>query len=114
MNATGFLKMIPILLYPNRNTKYYYQEKQIFPWPSAPAHEQRSALVNCWKGNQLPSSLNFIPGVPVSNALWYHPTSYSNSISKQVQYNKGYNIQTMGSIEGSSLMKDALLRWQRS
>jgi hypothetical protein len=109
----NFLRMIPVMLFGNPHTKYFYQEKQIWPWPSVPAHEQRSALVNCWTGNQLPSNLTYIPGVPVSTALWSHPTSYTNSISKQVQYNKGYNIQLSGPIEQSSLMRQAILNWYK-
>lgn len=110
---SNFLKMIPIHLFGNKHTKYYYQEKQIWPWPSAPAHEQRSALVNCWHGNQLPSNMTYIPGVPVSTALWAHPVSYSNTISKQVQYNKGYNIQLQQPVEQSTLMKQALYNWYK-
>lgn len=102
----------PINLYANPNTSYYYQELQTFPWANAPAHEQTSALVNCWSGNQLPGDTNFIPGVPISNALWNVPTSYANALQKQVQFNKGFNIQTSGPVQQSNILQQAMQQWQ--
>lgn len=104
--------MTPITLYSNPNAQYFYQELQTFPWPNAPAHEQVSALVNCWSGNQLPGSTNFIPGVPLSNALWNIPTSYANALQKQTQFNKGFNIQNSGPVEQSNIWSQAIQNWQ--
>lgn len=100
-----------ISLSPNPNTQYYYQEKQSWPWPSAPAHEQRSALVNNWTGNQLPGPTNFIPGVSQSYGLWNIPTSYANTL-KNTQYNSGYNIGSQSSYSTALLQQIAQLQWQ--
>jgi hypothetical protein len=102
----------PVDLHPNPNAQYFYQEKQTYNWPSVPAHEQRSALINCWSGNQLPGPTNTIPGVAISKALWNIPTTYANALLKQQQFNKAYNIQASVPMEQSSLMQQALANWQ--
>jgi hypothetical protein len=88
-----------------------YQEKQTYPWPSAPAHEQRSALVNAWQGNQLPGPTNFIPNVPLSHFVWNVPTSYMNTLRNQ-QYNVGMNIMGMSTIQNSTLQAQIQQAWQ--
>lgn len=101
----------PVMLYPSGVAQYFYQEKQTYPWPPAPAHEQRSALTNCWAGNQMPGYNNFIPGVAASHDLWNIPTSYMNTL-KNVQYNRGMNIQLQGQVPQSDLLQQALANWQ--
>jgi hypothetical protein len=103
--------MVGIQLYSNQNAEYFYQEKQVFPWPSAPAHEQRSALVNCWTGNQLPGDVNFIPGVAASYHLWNIPTSYANTFKNQ-QFNRGFNIQNETPMQQADLLQQAITNWQ--
>lgn len=105
------LGMVPVTLYSNPNAEYFYQEKQTYNWPSVPAHEQRSALVNCWTGNQLPGDTNFIPGVPLSGALWNIPTSYANTFKNQ-QFNNALNIQTSTPVQQANLLQQALVNWQ--
>ena len=101
---------IPIMLGPDW-PQHNYQVKQTYPWPNAPAHETRAALTNCWSGNQLPGPVNFIPGVAVSKYVWSVPTSYSNSLKNQ-QYNVGFNIQGMSSMQSASLMAQIQQTWQ--
>lgn len=103
--------MEQIALYSNPATAYFYQEKQVFPWANAPAHEQRSALINCWTGNQLPGMVNFIPGVPGSYDLWNVPTSYANTLKNQ-QFNKGLNIQNETVYQQADLLQQAITNWQ--
>lgn len=103
--------LAPIYLTPNPNAVYFYQEKQTYPWPSVPAHEQRSALVNCWTGNQLPGDVNFIPGVAASYATWNIPTSYANTLKNQ-QFTKGVNTQLDSAYHQSDLMAQAITNWQ--
>lgn len=103
--------MQPIQLGTNPSAAYFYQEKQTFPWPSAPAHEQRSALANCWTGNQLPGDVNFIPGVAASYALWNIPTSYANTFKNQ-QFTKGVNTQLSTPYQQADLLQQALMNWQ--
>lgn len=94
-----------------------YQDKWVYPWYNVPAHEQRSALVNCWTGNQLPGEVNFVPGVEQSKYLWNYPTFYMNTPSGQgfnignVQYNVGKNIQTSSSMQAANWQKQAYLAW---
>lgn len=107
-----------------------YQDKWTFPWAPAPAHEQRSAIANCWTGNQLPGMINFIPGVNLSKFTWNVPTSYQNMAAGRnydtymkylknsklqignTQYNKGFNIATSTSYQSSEWMLEALQAWQ--
>ena len=103
--------MVDVVLHPSDTSMYYYQEKQTYNWPSAPAHEQRSALVNCWSGNQLPGPTNFIPGVPLSSFTWNVPTSYANTFKNQ-QFNKGFNIQNSTPQQQASLLEQAIVNWQ--
>lgn len=100
-----------VQLYPSQQAQYFYQEKQTWPWASAPAHEQRSALVNCWTGNQLPGDTNFIPGVLNSYMLWNVPTSYANTFKNQ-QFNKGFNIVNSTPYQQATLLEQALQNWQ--
>src|ERR1700747_917871 len=101
-----------ILLYPSPTAwAPGYQEKQGYPWPPAPAHEQRSALVNAWSGNQLPGPTNFIPNVALSNFLWNVPTSYANTLKNQ-QYNVGMNIMGMSTVQNSTLQAQIQQAWQ--
>lgn len=103
---------VPILLYPSPTTMAPgYQEKQTYPWPPTPAHEQRSALVNAWQGNQLPGPTNFIPNVANSQALWNVPTSYANTLKNQ-QYNVGLNIMGMSTVQNSTLQAQIQQAWQ--
>lgn len=94
-----------------------YQDKWTWPWPPAPAHEQRSALVNCWTGNQLPGEVNFVPGVQQSKYLWNHPTFYQNTPSGQgfiignKQYNSGYNIMGGSAIQSAQWQVQAYQSW---
>jgi hypothetical protein len=88
-----------------------YQEKQNWQYPSVPAHEQRSALVNAWEGNQLPGPTNFIPNVPLSRFTWNVPTSYANTLKNQ-QYNVGFNIHGYGSVQNAALQKAIQQAWQ--
>ena len=104
-------KMVDVNLYPSSHAQYFYQEKQTYNWPSVPAHEQRSALVNCWQGNQLPSTTTFIPGVPASQFLWNVPTSYANTLVNQ-QYNKAFNIQQMTPQQQATMLQQAMMQWQ--
>jgi hypothetical protein len=101
----------PIVLYPNPNAQYFYQEKWSWPWPNVPAHEQRSALVNAWMGNQLPGLTNFIPGVPASYSLWNIPVSYANTLVNQ-QFNSGLNIQLETPVQQADLLQQAITNWQ--
>lgn len=103
--------MTQVQLYPSMTAQYFYQEKQNWPWAPAPAHEQRSALTNCWEGNQLPGPTNFIPGVLASYMTWNVPTSYANTLMNQ-QYNKGLNIQNSSVFQQSDLLQQALQNWQ--
>lgn len=101
-----------ILLYPRPSTMGPgYQEAQTYPWPPAPAHEQRSALVNAWQGNQLPGPTNFIPNVQLSQAVWNHPTAYQNTLRNQ-QYNVGLNIMGMSTVQNSTLQAQIQQAWQ--
>jgi hypothetical protein len=101
----------------NPNYETNYQDTWTWPWAPAPAHEQRSALVNCWTGNQLPGMVNFIPGVDLSKMTWNHPTFYQNSpagYSYKIgnkQYNVGRNIQTSSSIQSSQWQVQAYQAW---
>lgn len=99
-----------IVLSPNPNVQYFYQEKQVYPWPNVPAHETRAALTNCWQGNQLPGPVNFIPGVAKSKFTWNVPTSYMNTLKNQ-QYNRGFNIQSYSSVQSASLMAQVQQLW---
>lgn len=101
-----------ISLYPNPNAYAPgYQEKQVWTWPPAPAHETRAALTNAWMGNQLPGAVNFIPGVQLSKFTWNVPTSYANTLKNQ-QFNKGFNIQGYSSIQNASLQQQIQQAWQ--
>lgn len=101
----------PIQLAPNPHAMAPgYQEKQTWPWPSAPAHEQRSALVNCWTGNQLPGDVNFIPGVWQSYSTWNIPTSYANTLKNQ-QFNVAQNILTQSSWSSAQAQQIAQIQW---
>lgn len=100
-----------VTLYPSQQAQYFYQEKQTWPWPSAPAHEQRSALVNCWTGNQLPGATNFIPGVLASYMTWNVPTSYANTFKNQ-QFNVGFNIQQSTPMQQATILEQAIQNWQ--
>lgn len=104
--------MTSVVLHPNPNAQYFYQEKVNWTWGSAPAHEQRSALVNAWQGNQLPGPTNFIPGVPLSHFTWNIPTSYANSLVWQQQYNKAYNIQSSTPQQQAAMLQQAIQAWQ--
>jgi hypothetical protein len=90
---------------------YFYQEKQTFPWPDAPAHESRGALTNAWTGNQLPGYTNVIPGVAASTVSWLHSTAYMNTLINK-QYNVGYNIMTESSMQSAILTKMIQDAWQ--
>jgi hypothetical protein len=100
------------VLYPNQVAwAPGYQEKQNWQYPPAPAHEQRSALINAWQGNQLPGPTNFIPGVALSRFTWNVPTSYANTLKNQ-QYNVGFNIQGYGSVQNAALQQAIQQAWQ--
>jgi len=101
-----------IVLHPSNTTQYFYQEKLNWTWAPAPAHEQRGALTNAWMGNQLPGPTNFIPGVPLSKFTWNVPTSYSNSLRKNVQYNRGFNLHGQSAIQNASLQAAIQQAWQ--
>jgi hypothetical protein len=94
-----------------------YQDVWDWPWAPAPAHEQRSALVNCWTGNQMPGYTNFIPGMNQSKFVWNHPTFYMNTPSGQgfiignQQYNVGRNIQTGSAIQAGQWQVQAYQAW---
>lgn len=100
-----------IVLSPNPNTAYLYQEKQVWTWPPAPAHETRAALTNMWQGNQLPGPVNFIPGVALSKFIWNVPTSYANTLRNQ-QFNVGFNIQGYSATQNASLQQAIQQAWQ--
>jgi hypothetical protein len=87
-----------------------YQNMISWNWPNVPAHEQRSALVNNWTGNQLPGDTIFIPGMAMSNYTWNIPTSYANSLLNQ-QYNQGYNIESMSAYSSGQLNVLAQQAW---
>jgi hypothetical protein len=87
-----------------------YQNMITWNWPNVPAHEQRSALINNWTGNQLPGGTNFIPGVGLSNFTWNVPTSYANTLKNQ-QYNMGYNIQSQSAFSSSQMQVMAQQAW---
>jgi hypothetical protein len=100
-----------------RNIEYYddyplhtYQNMVAWTWPNVPAHEQRSALINAWTGNQMPGYTNFVPGVMQSNFTWNVPTSYANTLKNQ-QYNQGYNIQSQSAFSSSQLTILAQQAW---
>lgn len=111
------LGMVDVGLYESDTYITNYQDKQDWPYASAPAHEQRSALVNCWTGNQLPGYVNFIPGVQLSKFTWNHPSFYMNTPSGQgfiignQQYNIGRNIQTGSSIQAAQWQVQAYQAW---
>lgn len=101
-----------ILLYPSPTIwGPGYQEKQVWTWAPAPAHEQRGALTNAWMGNQLPGPTNFIPNVALSKFTWNIPTSYANTLKNQ-QYNVGLNIMGMSSVQNSTLQAQIQQAWQ--
>lgn len=100
--------MVPPAYGPDYPMEHQYQAMNTWVYPSVPAHEQRSALINCWTGNQLPGECNYIPGV--QSALWNHPTSYANTLVNQ-QYNQGYNIQTGSVLQNAQLQVSIMQAW---
>lgn len=100
---------VPIMLEPGY-PQVLYQVHQTYPWPPAPAHEQRSALVNCWQGNQMPGYTNFISSVPQSAFTWNVPTSYANYLVNK-QYNVGMNTGGMSAWNTSLMQLQAFQAW---
>lgn len=104
----------PMYLVPNQNiAPHNYQELQNYIWPNGRSNELRSALTNFWVGNYnaLPSSNTFIKGVPLSNFYWNVPTSYANALTKQQQYNQGFNLDSMSAVQSGDILNKVQQAW---
>jgi hypothetical protein len=96
-----------------------YQDKWNWPWPPNPAEHTLRAVSNCWTGNQMPGYTNFIPAVDQSYFLWNQPTAYMNLPAGHgynfkignIQYNTGFNIQTMSQYSTAQLQQQVQQAW---
>lgn len=99
------------VVYSPDRTRETLQDKWTWPWPSA-VTQYGARVTNTWNGNQLPSTLAYIPGVRMSYSYWQYSRSVMNNPNWAVQYGKGFNIQSQGAVNSALLQQQIMQAWQ--
>lgn len=100
------VQSVPILYYALPRT---VQDGWTYPWPTA-VTQYGQKVTNAWWGNQLPGYTNYIPDVNVSfNTTRGYPRSLQ--LTKNVNYNQGYNIQTINQAAADILTQRQGTAW---